>query len=64
MPLAAIPNFSAQFNRGNIMPKTKTHYDSDQLNDLLLQMLETELGDEQVYCAALTCAVNSDLKKE
>jgi hypothetical protein len=46
------------------MPKTKTHYDSDQLNDLLLQMLETELGGEQVYRAALTCAVNSDLKKE
>jgi hypothetical protein len=46
------------------MPKTKTHYDSDQLNDLLLQMLETELGGEQAYRAALTCAVNSDLKKE
>lgn len=34
------------------------------LSDLLYQMLETELGGEQVYLAAISCALNSDLKKE
>lgn len=42
----------------------KAHYDSHQLDDLVLQMMETELGGEQVYRTALTCAVNPDLKKE
>ena len=44
------------------MPKTR--YDSQQLNDLVLQMMETERGGEQVYRAALRCALNPDLKKE
>lgn len=35
-----------------------------QLNELVLQMIETELGGEQVYRTALTCAINEDLKKE
>ncbi|WP_193087616.1 hypothetical protein [Advenella sp. FME57] len=35
-----------------------------QLNELVLQMIETELGGEQVYRTALTCALNDDLKKE
>ena len=42
----------------------KDHYDSHQLNDLVIQMMETELGGEQVYRTALTCAVNPDLKEE
>ena len=42
---------------------SKARYDSHQLNDLVLQMMETELGGEQVYRTALTCAVNPDLKK-
>lgn len=42
----------------------KAHYDSHQLDGLVLQMMETELGGEQVYRTALTCAVNPDLKKE
>ena len=42
----------------------KAHYDSHQLDDLVLQMMETELGGEQVYRTALTCAVNPNLKKE
>jgi hypothetical protein len=46
------------------MPKSKASYDPDQLNDLLLQMMETELGGEQVYRAALRCAINADLKEE
>jgi hypothetical protein len=35
-----------------------------QLNELLCQMLETELGGVQVYTTALQCAINDDLKKE
>ncbi|MBS3021638.1 hypothetical protein DJFAAGMI_04412 [Comamonas sp. PE63] len=42
----------------------KTRYDESQLKDLLLQMMETELGGEQVYRTALTCAINDDLKEE
>ncbi|QJY32517.1 MULTISPECIES: hypothetical protein [Diaphorobacter] len=44
------------------MPKPR--YDEAQLKDLLLQMMETELGGEQVYRAAIDCATNEDLKKE
>ena len=42
----------------------KNPYDAEQLNDLLLQMMETELGGEQVYLTALRCAQNSDLQEE
>lgn len=42
----------------------KSSYDMVQLKDLLLQMMETELGGERVYRTALTCALNDDLKKE
>lgn len=42
----------------------KASYDKAQLKDLLLQMMETELGGEQVYRTALTCALNEDLKEE
>ena len=42
----------------------KTEYDSAQVNELLLQALETELGGVQVYETALRCAVNDDLRKE
>ena len=40
------------------------HYEEKQLHELLYQMLETELGGEQVYKTAISCAVNDDLKKE
>ncbi len=36
----------------------------DQINELLLQALETEIGGVQVYENAVSCAVNEDLKKE
>jgi rubrerythrin len=36
----------------------------EQLEDLLLQALETELGGVQIYTTALECAVNDDLRKE
>ena len=39
-------------------------YDQAQLKELLLQMMETELGGEQVYRTALSCAVNGDLREE
>src|SRR5258708_19991893 len=45
-----------------MMPKTR--YDERQLKDLLLQMMETELGGEKVYRTALQCASNEDLKEE
>jgi rubrerythrin len=35
-----------------------------QLNELLLQSLETELGGVQIYQTALGCVVNKDLQKE
>lgn len=37
---------------------------TEQLHALLYQALETELGGEQVYKAAIPCAKNADLKKE
>lgn len=36
----------------------------DSLNELLYQMLETEMGGVQVYTTAIRCAQNDDLKKE
>jgi rubrerythrin len=36
----------------------------DQVNELLYQALETEMGGVQVYSTALRCAVNEDLKEE
>lgn len=35
-----------------------------QLEELLLQALEHEIGGTEVYRAAITCAVNADLEKE
>ncbi|HET8819762.1 MAG TPA: hypothetical protein VFM73_09500 [Xanthomonadaceae bacterium] len=42
----------------------KSSVDSAQLNELIYQALETELGGVQVYETALRCAVNEDLRKE
>jgi len=36
----------------------------EQLDELLYQALETELGGVQVYTTAVECAVNSELKEE
>ena len=36
----------------------------EQRNELLQQMLETEMGGVLVYEAALTCVLNDDLKQE
>ena len=36
----------------------------EQLKELLYQALETETGGIEIYKAALSCAVNNDLKKE
>lgn len=37
---------------------------SEQLNQLLYEALETEMGGVQVYKTAIRCAVNDDLKEE
>jgi hypothetical protein len=36
----------------------------DQLNELVYQMLETEMGGVEVYRTAIRCAINDDLKEE
>ena len=36
----------------------------DQLNELIYQMLETEIGGVEIYRTAIRCAINDDLKKE
>lgn len=42
----------------------KKAYDGAQLNELLYQALETEIGGIQVYENAIECAVNEDLRRE
>lgn len=39
-------------------------YDQTRLEELLYQALETEQGGIKVYNAAISCAVNEDLRKE
>lgn len=39
-------------------------HNRDQINDLLVQAFETELGGVNVYRTALQCAINADLKRE
>ncbi len=42
----------------------KKAYDDAQLNELLYQALETEIGGIQIYENAVACAVNDDLRAE
>ena len=42
----------------------KTDYDAAQVQELLYQALETELGGIEIYKSALDCAQNPDLQKE
>lgn len=42
----------------------KTEYDAAQVEELLYQALETEIGGIEIYTQALRCAVNPDLKRE
>jgi len=37
---------------------------TEQLNELLYQALETEIGGIEIYTMAVSCGVNPDLKKE
>lgn len=46
------------------MAKAKPDFNRDQLNELLYQALETEMGGIQVYETALQCVVNDDLREE
>ena len=36
----------------------------EQVQELLIQALETEIGGEKIYKSAISCAVNADLKEE
>lgn len=45
-------------------PASTRHLHQAQLEELLLQALETELGGLEVYAAAIDCAVNDDLRTE
>jgi len=36
----------------------------DQLDELMYQALETEIGGQRVYESAIACAQNEDLKEE
>ena len=36
----------------------------EQVNELLYQALETELGGVEIYTTAIQCAVNEELKEE
>jgi len=47
-----------------LITMAKQMRDQAQLNELLLQSLETEAGGMKIYEAAVSCAVNEDLKKE
>jgi hypothetical protein len=38
--------------------------DSNRVNDLILNSLETEIGGVEIYETALRCAVNEDLRQE
>jgi hypothetical protein len=53
---------------GNVQQRrnqmAKKAYDSAQLNELLYQALETEIGGIQVYENAIQSAVNDDLRRE
>jgi len=42
----------------------KRAYDKAQMQELLYQALETEIGGVSIYEAAIRCAVNTDLRKE
>ncbi|UNK51051.1 ferritin-like domain-containing protein [Lysobacter sp. S4-A87] len=42
----------------------KATIEQDQVNELLYQALETELGGIKIYEAAIGCAVNEDLREE
>src|SRR5688572_2386999 len=46
------------------VPRRRRHMDQKQVEELLYQALETEIGGVQVYKTALRCAENEDLKEE
>jgi rubrerythrin len=48
----------------NLGKQGGTTMKKEQLNELLYQALETEMGGVEVYSTALQCAVNDELKEE
>ncbi|MEA3136425.1 MAG: hypothetical protein QOJ26_1315 [Thermoplasmata archaeon] len=59
---------STRSGRGRPSPRSRQAQavaaDEAQVQELILQALETELGGVQVYRTAVACAVNEDLKEE
>ena len=61
---AASDLFTPAFHHpGDTIVATKA-YDPKQLEELLLQALQTEIGGINVYSAALECAIDDDLHQE
>ncbi|MFB9068759.1 ferritin-like domain-containing protein [Pseudofulvimonas gallinarii] len=46
------------------MAKAEPGFNAEQLNELLYQALETEMGGIEIYETAIECAVNDDLREE
>ena len=46
------------------MPKSNGRIDGEQFQELMYQALETEIGGQEVYKAAIGCAQNKELKEE
>ena len=46
------------------MPKSNGRIDGEQFQELMYQSLETEIGGQEIYKAAIGCAQNKELKEE
>jgi len=46
------------------VPKSNGRIDGEQFQELMYQALETEIGGQEVYKAAIGCAQNKELKEE
>src|SRR3989440_11721053 len=49
---------------GSVNTLMEAKMKKEQLNELLYQALETELGGVQIYTTALNCVENEELKEE
>src|SRR2546423_8694329 len=64
--ICARPLICSRCSRHNhkLISNRRKTMDNEQLNELLYQALETELGGVEVYTTALRCAQNDELKEE
>jgi rubrerythrin len=63
MDSASSPPGTPAYSSGESTMAKKSH-DPKQLEELLLQALQTEIGGIEVYSAALQCAIDNDLRQE